>query len=68
VLYAFVASSFVLFVSLLIQWVVYDDWLHKTGPLRIVGTVIAALITFFFVLPGSMSFTNASRRWSGGFK
>jgi len=50
VLYAFVASSFVLFVSLLIQWVVYDDWLHKTGPLRIVGTVIATLITFFFVL------------------
>lgn len=50
VLYAFVASSFVLFVSLAIQRLVYDDWLHKTGPLRIVGTVIATLITFFFVL------------------
>jgi hypothetical protein len=43
VLYAFLASSFV-------QRLVYDDWLHKTGPLRIVGTVIATLITFFFVL------------------
>ena len=50
VLYAFLASSFVLFVSLAFQRLVYDDWLHKTGPLRIVGTVIAALITFFFVL------------------
>jgi branched-subunit amino acid ABC-type transport system permease component len=50
VLYAFLASSFVLFVSLAIQRLVYDDWLHKTGPLRIVGTVIATLITFFFVL------------------
>jgi hypothetical protein len=50
IVYAFLASSFVLFVSLAIQRLVYDDWLHKTGPLRIVGTVIATLITFFFVL------------------
>ena len=50
VVYAFLASSFVLFVSLAIQWLVYDDWLHRTGPLRIVGTVLATLVTFLFVL------------------
>lgn len=47
---SFVASSFVLAASLLIQWLVYDDWLHRTGPLRIVGTCIAAVVTFGFVL------------------
>ena len=36
--------------SLLIQWFVYDDWLHQTGPLRIVGTFIATVLTFTFVL------------------
>ena len=32
------------------QWLVYDDWLHQTGPLRIVGTSIATVATFTFVL------------------
>ncbi len=49
-IYSLLASSFVLIVSLVMQWVVYDDWLHQTGPLRIVGTGIAAAITFVFVL------------------
>lgn len=49
-LFSFLASLFVLATSLLIQWLVYDDWLHQTGPLRIVGTSIAALVTFTFVL------------------
>lgn len=49
-LYSLLASSFVLIVSLIIQWIVYDDWLHRTGPLRIVGTCIAALVTFGAVL------------------
>jgi hypothetical protein len=48
-LFAIFASSFVLIISLVLQWVIYDDWLHQTGPLRIVGTVMAALITFVFV-------------------
>lgn len=50
VLYAFLASSFVLFVSFIIQWVVYDDWLRQTGPLHLVGTSIAALVTFIFAV------------------
>ncbi len=44
------ASFFVLVVSLVIQWLVYDDWLRETGPLRIVGTSIAALVTLVFML------------------
>lgn len=48
-LFALVASSFVLVVSLLLQWFIYDDWMHQTGPMRIVGTTVAAALTFFFV-------------------
>jgi hypothetical protein len=40
----------VLVASLLVQWLVYDDWLHQTGPLRIVGTSIATAVTFVFAL------------------
>lgn len=49
-LLSFAASSFVLAASLLIQWLVYDDWLHRTGSIRLVGTCIAAILTFVFVL------------------
>ncbi len=48
-LFALLASSFVLLVSLLLQWFIYDDWLHRTGPMRIVGTTVAAAVTFVFV-------------------
>lgn len=50
VLCSFLASFCVLAASLLIQWLVYEDWLHRTGPLRIVGTSIATVVTFAFVL------------------
>jgi len=40
----------VLAASLLTQWLIYDDWLHRTGPLRIVGTCIATVLTFVFAL------------------
>lgn len=50
VLFSFLASFCVLAASLLIQWLVYEDWLHRTGPLRIVGTSIATVVTFAFVL------------------
>lgn len=49
VLFSLLTSFFVLIVSLLVQKLVYGDWLHQTGPLRIVGTTIAAVITFIFV-------------------
>ncbi|HEY6972196.1 MAG TPA: hypothetical protein VJA94_23495 [Candidatus Angelobacter sp.] len=47
---AFLLSFFVFGVSLLVQWLVYDDWLRETGPLRIIGTSIAAVVTFGFVV------------------
>jgi hypothetical protein len=50
VLFSMLAAVPVLAGSLLVQWLVYDDWLHQTGPLRIVGTCIAALVTFIFAL------------------
>jgi hypothetical protein len=49
-LLSFLASFLVLGAALLIQWLVYDDWLHQTGPTRIVGTSIATILTFAFVL------------------
>lgn len=49
ILFSIFASSLVLISSLVLQWLVYDDWLHRTGPLRIVGTAIAAALTFVFV-------------------
>jgi hypothetical protein len=44
------AAVAVLTASLLTQWLIYDDWLHQTGPLRIVGTCIATVVTFIFAL------------------
>ena len=47
--YSIVASLSVFLVAILIQWFVYDDWMHKNGPLRLVGSTFAAAITFVFV-------------------
>ena len=44
------AAALVLAASLVMQWLIYDDWLHQTGPLRIVGTCIAAAVTFVFAM------------------
>jgi len=49
IIFAFVTSLFVFIAALVLQWIVYDDWLHQRG-LRILGTSIAAIIAFFFVL------------------
>jgi hypothetical protein len=49
-LFSFLASFCVLGAALLVQWLVYDDWLHETGPVRIVGSSIATVLTFVFVL------------------
>ncbi len=49
VVLSFTASFSVLASSLLIQWFVYYDWLHRTGPVRIIGTSLATILTFAFV-------------------
>ena len=48
-LYSFLASCSVSIGSFILQWYIYDDWLHETGPFRFVGTALAAVVTFFFV-------------------
>lgn len=32
--------------AVFIQWLIYDDWLHDRGPLRIVGSVLAGVLMF----------------------
>lgn len=36
-------------IVLLSQWLIYDDWLHRSGPLRIIGTVVSGILTFLLV-------------------
>lgn len=50
VVYSLLASFSVLAVSFALQRLVYHDWLHYTGQIHVVGTTIAAIITFAFVL------------------
>jgi len=33
-------------IALLLQWLVYDDWMHWKSPLRIVGSTLAGLLAF----------------------
>jgi len=48
-MYALLSSFLVVGVSLLVEVLVYRDWLHRTGPLRLVGSTIAAVIAFIAV-------------------
>jgi Flp pilus assembly protein TadB len=45
-LISFSAALFVFCVAVFFQWLVYDDWLHDQGPLRIVGSLLAASLMF----------------------
>jgi len=42
-----VAGLAVLLVALALQWFIYDDWMHKDGPLRLVGSALASALTFW---------------------
>jgi uncharacterized membrane protein len=33
-------------VAIFIQWLIYNDWLHDKGPVRIVGSLLAGGLTF----------------------
>ena len=48
VLFSLASAFAVLGAALSLQWLIYDDWLHRTGPLRIVGSVLAGALTFVF--------------------
>jgi hypothetical protein len=42
-----VAAAIVVFgAAVFIQWLVYDDWLHDKGPVRIVGSILAGGLAF----------------------
>lgn len=40
----------VLAIALGLQWLIYNDWMHGQGPVRVVGSLTAALLAFFFAL------------------
>lgn len=40
----------VLAIAIFLQWLVYDDWMHRTGPVEIVGSLLASLLTFYIVM------------------
>lgn len=42
-------------VSIFIQWLVYDDWLHDKGPLRVVGSLLAGVLSFAVALRFQLS-------------
>ncbi len=36
--------------AIFIQWLIYSDWLHDSGPLRVVGSFLAGALMFLSVL------------------
>jgi hypothetical protein len=47
-LLSFFAGLSVFSIAVLLQWLIYDDWLHDNGPLRLVGSALAFALTFVF--------------------
>jgi len=33
-------------LAISIQWLIYDDWLHRSGPLRVVGSLLSGALMF----------------------
>lgn len=46
--FAIACGLAIFFFAIGLQWLIYDDWMHSTGPLRLTGSVCAFLITFVF--------------------
>ncbi len=44
-----VSGLAIFLVAVALQWFVYDDWMHKNGPLRLIGSALASALTFGFV-------------------
>lgn len=49
-LVSFLSGLGVFASAILLQWLIYDDWLHDNGPLRLVGSALAFVLTSGFVL------------------
>src|SRR5579864_7860267 len=42
-------------VAVFMQWLIYDDWLHNKGPLRVVGSILAGGLAFVIVFRWQMA-------------
>lgn len=47
--------------ALLLQWIIYDDWLRSSHPLHYVGTTLAAVLAFVLVYRSQMLFRERQR-------
>lgn len=65
--FSLLVSFFVYLVSIVLQWFIYDDWLHHTGPIRIIGSAIAAFLTFAFVFRRQLDEREERRRMQARF-
>jgi hypothetical protein len=45
-LISLLAGLSVFAIAIFIQWLIYDDWLHDRGPLRVVGSFLAGALMF----------------------
>ena len=43
------AAVLIAITALLLQWIIYDDWLRSSHPLHYVGTTLAAGLGFVLV-------------------
>jgi hypothetical protein len=43
------AGLAIFLLALTLQWFIYDDLLHKSGPLRLIGSALASALTLAFV-------------------
>jgi hypothetical protein len=44
-----VSGLAIFLLAVALQWFVYDDWMHRNGPLRLVGSALASALTIGFV-------------------
>lgn len=49
-LWSLLSGLFVFVVAIFFQWLIYDDWMHSRGPLRLVGSALAGGLMFAFAL------------------
>ena len=42
-------------VAISVQWLIYDDWLHDKGPVRIVGSLLAGGLSFAVTVRGQFA-------------
>jgi hypothetical protein len=44
-----VSGLAIFLLAVALQWFIYDDWMRKNGPLRLVGSALASALAFGFV-------------------